>query len=225
MTDKALQGKKQKYFFNANIFDDDHVEEPAAPVFTEEELAAARQKSMAEGKTAGLKEAEASQLKQTSLVLEKIQKQLTEISAAEAMREKVFEAETVRLTLSIFEQIFPLYNAHAGFAELKENLSEILKKQEGQSHLSITVTPDVAPRIEEHLNSLKNAGIELRFSVKGDPALLEGACRMAWSEGGALLDRQKLADDVRAAVQQVLAKKALTGHDGGNESGADGEIA
>src|SRR5688572_2154193 len=108
MNNKATFGKDQKYFFTENIFDEDHVEETPPPSFSEQELAEARQKSAVEGKQQGLKEAENSQLKQTLVVLEKIQKQLAELSAAESLREKIFEKETLELCLAIFERLFPL---------------------------------------------------------------------------------------------------------------------
>src|SRR5262249_32180574 len=130
MTDKATHEKNKKYFFNNNIFDEDHVEEPPAPVFSEQELEAAKLKSIVEGKQQGLQEAESSQLKHTAQILDKIQKQLAELSAAESLREKIFEQESMQLCLSIFEKLFPLYNELAGFEELKHALTEILKKQE-----------------------------------------------------------------------------------------------
>ncbi len=222
MTGKAIHGK-EKYFFTENIFDEGYVEEALPPTFNEQELEAAKQKSIAEGRQLGLKEAEGSQLKVTSQILAQIQKQLVEMSAAEGLREKLFEQEVLKLSLAIFERLFPLYNQHAGFEELKETLSAIMKKQEGQSHIAVVVTPDVVSSIEAHLNKLKESGFELKFTVKGDETLPPGTCRLAWNDGGAIRNPQMLADEIRTSIEQVLAKKASKGHDRDKGTNPEGE--
>ena len=57
------------------------------------------------------------------------------LTAAEAQREKIFEQETLALCLLIFERLFPVYNKTAGFEELKQSISDIIKQQEGQNFL------------------------------------------------------------------------------------------
>jgi flagellar assembly protein FliH len=212
MTGKAVHSG-QKYFFSENIFDDGHTDEPPPPSFSEQQLADAQKKSSAEGRQQGLKEAEESQLKLTAQVLEQIRKQLVTLTAAEAQREKLFEQETLALCLSIFERLFPVYSKATGFEELKQSISDIIKQQEGQNQVAVMVTPDVVGAIETHLNSLKESGFEIKFTVKGDETLAPGACRLAWSEGGALRNPQMLADEIRTSIEQVLAKKGLKGHD------------
>lgn len=218
--DNTIQEKRKKYFFNQNIFDENHVEEPLPPAFSEKEMEAAKLKGIVEGKNQGLKEAENSQLKLTSQILDKIQKQLVQFSAAESLREQMFEREILQLCLAVFERLFPVYSQHAGFVEMKTAITDIMKQQEGQNHVVISVTPDVAGAIETHLNGLKDSGLDLKFSVKGDETLALGACRLAWSDGGALRDPQRLADEIRASVEQVLAKNTPKGHDEGKGESA-----
>ncbi len=218
--DKAIQGKRKKYLFTENIFDEKHVEEPLPPAFSEKEMETAKLKAIAEGKNQGLKEAENSQIKLTAQILDKIQKQLTQLAAAEALREQMFEREILQLCLAVFERLFPVYNEHAGFVELKTAISDIMKQQEGQSHVVISVTPDIVGAIETHMNGLKDSGLDLKFSVKGDETLAPGACRLAWSDGGALRDPQRLADEIRASIEQVLAKNTPKGHDEGKGESA-----
>ncbi len=224
MNNNALHSKDKKYFFTENIFDDDYVEEAPPPTFSGQELESTRQKALAEGRQLGLKESETSQLKQTQQILDKIQKQLAQLGASESLREKIFEKETLELCLAIFEKLFPLYNEHAGFEELKQSLAAIMQKQEGQNHVVVTVTPDVSAAIETHLNSLKNSGFDLKFTVKGDESLAPGSCRLAWNSGGAILNPQAVADEIRASIQQVLAKKGSKGHDG-SKTGLDGDAS
>jgi flagellar biosynthesis/type III secretory pathway protein FliH len=218
--DKTIQGKHTKYFFNQNIFDENHVEEPLPPAFSEKELEAAKLKAVAEGKNQGLKEAENSQLKLTAQILDKIQKQLAQLAAAEALREQMFEREILQVCLAVFERLFPVYNERAGFEELKTSITEIIKQQEGQNHVVVSVTPDVVAAIETHLNGMKDSGLDIKFAVRGDETLAPGACRLAWNDGGALRDPQRLADEIRTSLEQVLAKNGPKGHDEGKGESA-----
>ena len=218
--DKTIQEKQKKYFFNQNIFDENHVEEPPPPAFSEKELETTKLKAAVEGKNQGLKEAENSQLKLTAQILDKIQKQLIQLAAAESLREQMFEREILQLCLAVFERLFPVYSQLAGFEELKTAITDIMKQQEGQSHVVISVTPNVIDAIEAHLNGLKDSGLDLKFSVKSDETLAPGACRLAWNDGGALRDPQRLADEIRASIEQVLAKNGSKGHDEGKGESA-----
>jgi hypothetical protein len=93
MTGKAIHDG-QKYFFNENIFDDGHTDEPPPPSFSEQQLADAQTKILLpKGVSKALKEAEdfATQTHRSEFS-NKIRKQLVTLTAAEAQREKIVRA-------------------------------------------------------------------------------------------------------------------------------------
>ncbi len=221
MDSKALPDKEQKFFFNQNIFDEDYVAEVefVAPTFSEEDLEAARQKALAEGRQQGLQEAEESLTKKTLVLMEKIAAELKILGGAEITREKTFENEALKLCLSLFRKLFPVYHREYGFKELAETLTDILTRQEGQSQITITVAPVMAPELEKHLAKLKESGLEARCIVKGDEGLAPGAARVAWTDGGAIRNPEAVAAEITASVEQVLAKRGPKGHDSEQDKG------
>ena len=216
MTDKALHNKKEeKYFFTANIFDEAEVEEelPAAPVFSEQELETARRTSLLEGKQAALQEMENSISKRIGLILEKISQDMAILFNAEKSREETYEKETINLCLQVFAKVFPLYNEKYGFEELKNALMTILKKQEGQKSIAIAVAPEFVDGINEYLSKLYSLETGVKFTVKGDPSLSSGACKLAWEDGGAVRNPEAMADEIKSMMEQMLAGAATKGHD------------
>jgi flagellar assembly protein FliH len=216
MNDPAPKPKLQKYYFTANIFDEDHVEEPEIPpppVFSEAELEAARLKSLQEGKQAGLKEAEHSQLKQVGSVMDRIARDMAVLFEAEAAREALFRAESVRLCLSIFEKLFPVFQAKYGFDEMKAALDSVLQKQEAQSQIVISVSPEIAEETQKHLTDLQARGLRGTHSVRADDSLPLGACKLAWENGGAFKSMETLAEEIKLIMEQALAGNGPTGHD------------
>jgi flagellar assembly protein FliH len=214
MTGRNLQNNKEKFYFNVNIFDEkEEPSEPPPPMFSEAELEAARQKSFAEGKQQGLKESAASREQQIAKVLDKLAQDTSVLFAAEATREKTYEYEAVRLCLAVFQKAFPLYQEKFGFDGLKRELETILKRQEGQKLITIFVTPDVADGVNEHLTKLKNAGLDLHFTVQGDETLTPGASRLSWSDGGAVHNPETLANEIEAVLKDLLAGTAPKVHD------------
>jgi flagellar assembly protein FliH len=217
MTDKALPAKEEKYFFNANIFDEDRIDdanaEPPPPVFSEAELDAAKQKSLQEGRRVAAEEAKASREQFIAQLLQKIEQDLPTLFAAEQKRERTYEQEAVRLTLYLFEKLFPLYNEKQGFAELKDAMTHVLRRQENQKQITVVVAPSCAKEIEKHIATLGFSAPGREFTVKGDETLAEGAFRLSWSDGGAVRDSEALAEEIKASLQQVLAGDAAKGHD------------
>ncbi len=222
MTEELLSNKKEeKYFFNVNIFDEDHVEEeepeedlaPPPPMFSEEELAAAKQKAFEEGKQQGIDETKKSRSELIAKTLEKISQETSILSQEEGRREQIYEKEAVKLTLEIFNKLFPLYQERFGFEELKETMTNILKKQQGHKEIAVYVEPDAVEGTEKLLSELSSRGVDVIFQVSADEALSNGACRMSWKDGGAITDPENLAHEIRATIEQVLAGSGAKGHD------------
>ncbi len=116
------------------------------------------------------------------------------------------------LCLATFKKLFPLYEKTAGFAEMKQVIEDILRRQEGQKQIVIHVIPAAVTGVNEHLAPLKASGLA-DFYVQGDEALPEGACRLVWADGGAVRDAEKLAVEIEAALKDLLAGNGVKAHD------------
>ena len=134
--------------------------------------------------------------------------------AAELERERLYEQDSIKLCLQVFEKLFPVYNEKCGFEEMKAAMETILKRQEGQQKIVIHVAPDIAVRIEEHLQTLKKDENGPSLMVKPDPAMPPGACKLAWEDGGAARNPEILAGEIKSMIEQALAGSVSKGHDG-----------
>ena len=215
--------KGEKFLFNQNIFDEPEVEEeeidiPPAPTFSEEELETVRQtthdKAYAAGKKDGADAEKASRDEQVAQLLQKISHDTGLLFAAEEQRDKVFEEEAVRLALNIFEKLFPLYKQEKGFDELKTIISRILQKQEGQAQISIEVHPDNAEGIKKHIESLSQFGHDpQKYDIAGNDKLGHDAFYMRWKDGGAVRDLDLIANEITSLIKDTLAGTLTNSHD------------
>jgi hypothetical protein len=125
-----------------------------------------------------------------------------------------FEAETLRMTLAIFETLFPLYNKEHGFDELKTAIADILKKQEGQSQIIIEVHHDAVEGIKSHIHSLAQYGHDPhRYDIVGADNLDDDAFRMRWKDVGAVRDLETMAGEIGAIIKDTLAGTLTNSHD------------
>lgn len=209
-----MRNEKQKFYFNVNIFDEPDLSIPPVPVFTEAELKTTEEKSYAEGRRDGLKEAEEARAQYIAKLLEKIARDTSVLFAAEAAREKTYETESIKLCLAAVQKMLPLYTEKHGSVELRAALESILRKQEGQKQVIIQVQPDAVDGIREHLSGLKAKGLDTTLSVQADELLPPGACRLSWSDGGAVRNPEETARLIEAALRDLLAGTAAKGHDG-----------
>lgn len=219
MKNNATNDKEEKYFFTANIFDEDHIEEepeelpPPPPTFSEAELESARQQGYRQGHNEGVRETEQSALRHAAQTLDQIAVDMTALFAAEKAREKMYEEDAIKLCLQVFEKLFPFYNETHGFGELKAALDSILKKQEGQQKILICVAPEVAESVAKHLEPLQSNEDSPDLLVKSDPSIALGGCKLSWHEGGAARNPAILAGEIKSMIEQALAGSASKGHD------------
>jgi flagellar assembly protein FliH len=188
-------------------------EPPPPPTFSESELEQAKKQSFEQGRQQGLKESANSRDQQIAAIMGVISHHLIDMFAQERKREKIYEAEAVRLSLKIFETLFPLYHKALGFEELKAVIEQVLEKQEGQKQIHIHVHTDISEGVEAHIETLKRKGFDLNVAVIADETIAPNGCRMSWADGGAVKDTQSLADEIMAVLQQTLAASGAKGHD------------
>lgn len=236
MTDNVLDKKKkvtprpsrEKFFFNQNIFDEDYKdpnEPPPPPTFSEEELAEAKQHAFTQGKSEGVTETQEKEKQSRSLrvtqALEKIAAATQELFQQELKREEQYEREALTLSLAIFEALFPVYNQTHGFEELKQHIHEIIQKNRKIPEIKIYVSEENRDSVETFLQKATQHGHNGTFTVYSDPDLSDSACRLSWPQGGSSFDKNKIAEETREIIQQMLAASATTSHDENSDMPAE----
>lgn len=211
MAEQDALPKARRFFFDQNNFNDDFVpdpEVPPPPVFSEQELEAARKESYRQGKDNGLAEAAASREKKVADLLQKVTQNFSTLFAAEQARAAQYEAEALYLARAIFSKLFPALNEKNGLEEVQQALSSILENQRSQAEIIIDVPPDYVEPIQRLLDQAALAGnVAGVCCVKEDKALRHGDCRMRWHDGGAGRDTAALAAEIERIIKHILADR------------------
>ena len=205
----------EKFLFNQHIFDEPEenepeiIEEPPAPTFSEEELEEARrstyEQAYQKGREEALAESKASRGEMIARVLQKISNDTGLLFAAEHERDALFESEVIRVALSIFEKLYPVFMETQGSEQLRRVIADILKTQEEQSEIIVETCPDSAEGVEAFLSKMTLSGnAQTRISVIANPDLSQESCQLRWKDGGAVRDGSKLAEQIRAIMVDML---------------------
>lgn len=203
--------KSQKFFFDTNNFDEGNEEvieeeEPPPPVFSESELAAAKEEAYTKGKQDGLDEAARSRETHIESILKNIETGLPSLLEQEDRRIALYEHEAVSLSLQIFKKLFPALNNKYGLTEIKEIIAAVLETQRACPEIIIEVQPDYVEDIEFFLNGAKeNQDIQGVYTVKERPSLGPADCRLSWKDGGAKRDIETLKREIEKHLQETLA--------------------
>lgn len=218
------KNKTEKFLFNQNIFDEpdaieEEILEPPAPTFSEDELENVRrttyERAYEQGKKEGIDQERGSREEMAAQVLKKLDQQAGLIFAAEHERDKLFEQESLNMTLAIFDKLFPAYASAHGVDELKTAIQTILQKQENQSEIIIEVHPDLLDEMEAYIALLgAQGGAARRFELKANPVMTPLQCALYWKDGGAVRNTDKLALEIRSFIHDTLAGSVTSVHDG-----------
>lgn len=223
-----MSSDDKKFMFNVHIFDEPETIEPEEeeedlppppPTFSEEELEAAKSMSFEQGRQEGRAEETESREATIKQILERIANDYGTLYAQEQEREKLFEEETVKLSMKIFEYLYPQYSQEHGFEELKLVILNILETQKNQSEITIEVNPDFVPAIQTAIDTTKTAAQkDTKFNIIGAEQLPPSECRLTWKNGGAIYNMDKIAQEIRDEIQEMLAARTLNPHDGSDKN-------
>lgn len=202
-----MQGNN-KFLFDINNFDEpdeDINEEELAPSFSEEELQAAKDEAFKQGKAEGVREEKASREQITQQILLKLQQQLSSLQSAENFREQRYEEEALKLMQNALKHLFPVLNARLGCEEMIAMIERVVDSQKAQSQMILTVPDGFTEDIEALLEPRQqDENLKTRYIIKEDSELSQGGCTLAWEDGGAVRDAQKLIENMILEVDRLL---------------------
>jgi flagellar assembly protein FliH len=199
----------RKYFFDLNNFDGNSVPEPEEdlppppPVFSEDELAAAKDISFEEGRAVGHKQEQQSRAQYIAAQISELNTQILSLVLSEQMREKKFEHEVIHLCRSLIGRAFPLLTTKDGYFEIENVIARVISTQP-KSQIHIEVPKEDVEEIKATLATLKDIEID-RLHIIGAEDLSQGSCRMKWQDGGAIRDHAALATAILKELDEVLA--------------------
>ncbi len=223
--------KDKKFFFDVNIFDAPSKDEnldlpPPPPVFSEEELAAAKDIAFEQGRQQGQKEQKESREQLIAQSLSKIAESFSRLFAAETIRENIFEKEAIRLSLATLDLLFPLLNARIGRDEVYKIIEKTLTDHRKTKEIKICVAAGMRGEIEALITRLRTDEHEpVLWRVIEDPGLTQGDCTLEWSDGGAVRDSVKSAREIRRHLEELLGHAVPVTTELGNSEQAATDVS
>ncbi len=203
------------FFFDQNIFDSDdprvyEEQKPEKPEFTASDLKAAKAQAFEEGKRAGIQENEASLTQSVLGLLQKVDRDMAVLHAAEQDRIQRFETECLHLTYSITSKLFPVMDQAHGQDELKDAIMKAIKSQSDIEALRLDVHGDLIVPIK---GLLQQSDTGKNIALTPNSALGLHEFKMAWPDGGLLVNRLEIVDEILGLMKETLAERGVTVHD------------
>lgn len=197
----------QKYLFDRNNFDIGAIDpnNPPAPTFSEDELAAAKTSAFAEGHKKGLQDGQASRDQQVVGLITCLIEHIKELMAHEADRNAKFQDETVRLALALYQKTFPLLNDHFGLDQITATLTDTIQSMNAQTAIQVEVAAqdlnDLSDRLKPFLSSYDG-----QVTLLSGTDIAPGSFRVKWQNGGAVRDTNALSSELMKSLERILER-------------------
>jgi len=186
----------------AHIVFDAFDDEPAYKVA---DLEAAKQEAYADGRMAGLSEAQAGIEAAAVAALEQLTSALRDLFDDRETSTARLRQEAALVAVSTAKALAPALCARFPAAEVETLLADTLPQLHGEQRLVVRVSaPSLAalvPRIEQ---ITADAGFAGKVELAVDPMLAGEDCRIEWSNGGVTRDRTAVEAQVDAAVSRCF---------------------
>lgn len=179
---------------------------PPPPTFSEEELAAARASSYADGETAGLQTAMATVEARGSRALEAIAQQVPGLLADRQQVVTNVAHEAARLAYALVARMMPELARTYGLGEIEAVVRDSLGMAVDQPRITVRVQPEIAELLHPKLEGMAlNAGFNGHINLLADASLGPSDVRVEWGDGGAERLIQRAWNDVTEIVRRSVA--------------------
>ncbi len=176
-----------------------------APSFTLEDLELARAEAFAEGRKAGVAEAEGGLLARQATALEAC---ATAIATSVAEARRVAETTISALARTLIDSLAVVLPDHSlALLPLRiERLVADLKESLGSEvALDLFASPQTAGVLEKSLASMRqSAALPDQVRLRPDPSLPETEVRIRWVSAEAVIDPAAVADAMRRLLNELL---------------------
>jgi flagellar assembly protein FliH len=178
------------------------------PVFTAEEVEAARAAGHADGLSAGLQQAEEAHRQALRVALQALAEELADAGAQARAVVEESAAALARTVLATLCAALPNLCARHGEAELRDVLRAVLPSLAHEPRVSVRVNPALLAAVTAEIETL---GHELANVVALTPAdtLLPGEVRIAWHHGVATRDTRSILTEIDEALGGIGLRDAI----------------
>lgn len=189
-------------------------ETPAAPGFSEDDIAAARAQGYQDGKQAGNQEAWTQFRTQTDqmavralkVIGEKMQALVDDVQVSNQTAYR----DAVTLSVAVVQKLFPILADRGGVDEVEAVIADCLRRLHPEPRVVIKVNGYIAEALQDRLEPLID---ELNFTgqlvLEINDDLAQTDCAVSWAGGGAARNGAAMWAAINAAFQEVLGIDAV----------------
>jgi flagellar assembly protein FliH len=176
------------------------------PMFSEEELAFARDAAFEEGRQAGIAEEQGRNERMTATALAALADQMSTVFRQQDEANEANGRAAVRVAQAVLKKVLPAACEHHAFEEVTRVVEEVVGHILDEPRIIVKVAEPLVEAVRERLEAVCQAhGFEGRVVVQADARLASGDCRVEWTDGGAERDQVRLMQEVEATVERALA--------------------
>jgi len=169
-------------------------------------VALARQEGEAAGFLAGESRAMASIERQRTMALGDIGDRLSGAAAALEALEARLESEAIDIAVAVAGKLAGALIAREPLSEIRRLVADCFANLRGVPHLVVRVNDDLLESARAELTRLASErGFEGRLVLLAEPTIAPGDCRIEWSTGGVMLDREETTRRIAEAVGRYVA--------------------
>lgn len=179
--------------------------EPPPPVFSLEELEAARSAAWSEGRSAGEDEMRASLQHQIARTGEVIAATLSDCVAQQKRVVAEIERQAGEIIVALMRKLFPVLLERSGTDDIEALIRDSIAQALDQPRIVVRCGASVAEHIDTLVrNAAARAGFDGRISVLPDPMLTGQDCRVDWAEGGVERTPHRMMEKIETAIARCM---------------------
>lgn len=168
-------------------------------------VALARQESHSAGLAQGESQAMASIERQRAQALAAIGSRMVDAAGALMALESRLEQEAIDIAVAVATKLAASLIERQPLAEIRALAGDCFTNLRSVPHLVVRVHDDLLEDARTELTRLAaERGFDGRLVILAEPIIAPGDCRIEWSTGGIVLDRDETALRIAEAVQRYL---------------------
>ncbi|HLN23614.1 MAG TPA: FliH/SctL family protein [Patescibacteria group bacterium] len=178
---------------------------PPPPMFSEDDLALAREQAFEAGRAAGLQEAEMATERLLASALQEIPASLREAAAADMAANETRVRDCTVVAMTAIKKLQPAMAKLHALDEIEVVIQECLAQLDRDVRVTIRVNPALAEGVREYAERAAQAtAFEGKLVYTADPRVPAGDCRVEWGDGGAERDEARIWAEIDTIVLKAL---------------------
>ena len=183
--------------------------EPPPPTFSEEDLAVARESAFAEGKAAGLAEAEQAQSKRLADLVSGLPQHLESLAAMITEQEDQRRRDALEAAVTVVRKLYPKLASGHGLDEIRAVVDSCLERLRDEPRLVIRCADGDLDALKAAISaSAARSGFEGKLVFLVDESIAPGDVRVEWADGGAERHQADLWKEIDTIIARALSPAA-----------------